>query len=408
MSNPAKRAPPPLRVRCFAISNFRTFRERTIVPFRDDVTVFHGDTGSGKSTALAALDIFFRALSILLPPNRGGIDLLWPQVVGSFGRQEVLISERDRPFPAEPTVLAATFADNPAAWIEVRFEPLGQQIRVLLAWAPVQAGEPVVLVQRLYPFGATSRPLAILDARRRPRWKGETASASLLAPSLAAELYAQRTSKLAVDRERWRAFADSLTTFPTLRGATVSIEAGSQPGPSYELVVEHPGRVVLGLDELSSGEQELVSLTAALLLSKAGIVALQEPEMGLDVQTQAMVRAMCMRQLEAGFVDQIIFESHAVTFDGPEVVRFSRNQNGATRVESVAPAANDELARLARESGAEQAFVSPAGYTLLPENMRKETGAGDRGAQVWFLRGPERWEAWPESQLQDLLSEKKT
>jgi hypothetical protein len=47
-------------------------------------------------------------------------------------------------------------------------------------------------------------------------------------------------------------------------------------------------------------------------------------------------------------------------------------------------------------------WVDAEGVTRLPRAMREELGVGD-GAHIWFLRGPERWEAWNESELSDLF-----
>ncbi|MBI2394160.1 MAG: AAA family ATPase [Deltaproteobacteria bacterium] len=150
-----------LRLRSFAIQNFRTFRERTAIAFQPDVTVFHGDTGSGKSTALTAIDLFFRALALVLPKADGQFTLSWDTPVQLFGHTAPLIGERDRPVAGEPTVLAATFEHDPARWVEVRFEPLGPQVRVELAWASAPKGNDA-LYKQLFPFGGDSRPIAVL------------------------------------------------------------------------------------------------------------------------------------------------------------------------------------------------------------------------------------------------------
>jgi len=42
---------------------------------------------------------------------------------------------------------------------------------------------------------------------------------------------------------------------------------------------------VLKLDELSSGEQQIVLLCAAILVANAAIVAIEEPELSLDFKT---------------------------------------------------------------------------------------------------------------------------
>jgi hypothetical protein len=404
-------APPGLGLRQFGIRNFRTFNERQVINLEDGVTVFHGITGSGKSTALAAMDIYFRALANLL--ERGGdITSRWNDHAQSFARSELLITERDRPVADAPTVFEAIFPHDPSTWVNVRFTPTGPHVTSKLEWnLASHVGARQQLLQLLFPFGSNSRPLAVLDARRRPRWVSPSQSGSLLAPSLAEELYALRTSKLAADKSRWRSFVDVLTSFPTLRSAEVSIEAGVD-GRAPELVIEHPGRMVLGLDELSSGEQELAALTAGLLLSKAAIVAIEEPEVGLDVGTQELWKAVCEKQRASGFVHQIIFESHAVTFDGARVVRFHRDTEtqapwAYTVVDPPALAkASDELASKAKEKGATEVFVTSDGYTRLPESMRSELGLGEKGAHVWFLPGRDTWEAWPEQKLEDLLQER--
>lgn len=357
----ANTPPKTLRLRSFAITNYRTFHERTEIDFTGDVTVFHGETGSGKSTALAALDVFMRVMGgFLAGVLDGTLVLPWAEQAIVWLRFGDLLTERDRPIQDAPTVFEGSFEYAPETTWRAHFAPMGDRVGASVGWNRSQRpsrSDPEAddLVRRFFPFGGGSRPLAVLDARRRPRWLSPGASGSLLAPELASELYALRISKIAADRERWRSFAETVAGFPTLAGATISIEAGNPP----ELIVEHRGRVVLGLSELSSGEQELVALTAGLLLARAAIVAVEEPEMGLDAKTQGLWRNVCEKQLRAGFVHQFIFESHTVTFDGQQVVRFRRDGSaGPTHVEKVAAHADDALTQKAREKGAKQAFVT--------------------------------------------------
>lgn len=62
-------------------------------------------------------------------------------------------------------------------------------------------------------------------------------------------------------------------------------------------------------------------------------------------------------------------------------------------------AAEIETMNVARSKAPEQSLVTPDGYTKLPEQMRAELGP-----RVWFLRGAERWEAWPEHELEAMLN----
>jgi Zn finger protein HypA/HybF involved in hydrogenase expression len=49
-------------------------------------------------------------------------------------------------------------------------------------------------------------------------------------------------------------------------------------------------------------------------------------------------------------------------------------------------------------------WVDAEGVTRLPRAMREELRVCD-GAHIWFLRGPERWEAWKESEVSDLFGD---
>jgi len=106
---------------------------------------------------------------------------------------------------------------------------------------------------------------------------------------------------------------------------------------------------VLGLEDLSSGEQQIVALVAAVLLSDAAILAIEEPELNLDAENQTRVRGILEELVKRGFKDQIFLESHALSFDGPGVVRFARDEQGV-RAERVT--SNDRTTALAKRSGA--------------------------------------------------------
>ena len=87
------------------------------------------------------------------------------------------------------------------------------------------------------------------------------------------------------------------------------------------------------------------------------------------------------------------------------IVRFRRGDNGATEV-SREPGVSEQqqiVATQAKAQGAEQRWVTKDGYTQLPQQMREELGVGN-GSHVWFLKNQGRWQAWPEPELESLLS----
>jgi hypothetical protein len=176
------------------------------------------------------------------------------------------------------------------------------------------------------------------------------------------------------------------------------------PDGSVDLRFEIRGKQILRVSELSSGEQQVVAMCAAVLTSRAAVVAIEEPEISLHPDYQQLVRDVLREQVQAGLIDQIILESHVPVFDGPEVVRFSRSPEGVTSVVRQASDAQDEVRARARSAGAEAQWVTPEGYTQLPEEM-VETLGYQGGGHLWFLRSkPEgRWEAWTAADLDTMF-----
>lgn len=413
---------PSLRIAELSIENFRTFRGRTVIPFSDggaaadSTATLHGRNGSGKSNALAALDLLFRATLLSLVRYEGlGYKLVWDE--GKLLMPTLLpvvFRHRDRPAGAEsPTEIAVRFAEDilvdgtPVRTLVVRLTPEGASVDVTVEHVPgvslsaLRESSRKVLLGRLQvPKGPGSRPFAILDARRRASWIVDPRDAS---DALTEELFRHRTSRIPEQRERWRAFLRVLDRFPTLHGKEISVDRLDANGAAA-LLVEDRGRSVLALDELSSGERQIVLLAAAVFVADASIVAIEEPELSLDVENQGLLLDLLQAQIDAGLVDQLILESHVPTFDGPHVIRFEREPVGGTRIrrESTASAESLKLKHLAEAQGAKQRWVTGDGFTRLPDAMRDELEVGT-GKHVWFLRGPERWEAWPEEELDQML-----
>lgn len=411
-------ARPALRIRELAITNYRTFRERTVIPFSgaggaaDAIATFHGDNGAGKSNAVDALDLFFKAaITILTSSHTDDWTLAW-DVERKTAFASFVVSYRDRPAGAAgPTEIEVRFEDDRLGSMRLRFTPSGEGVFVQLDRAAGGGAEPLpashtgqLLTWVQTPFGPGSRPLAVLDPRRRARWLRAPARASLLPEGLAEDLFAFRTALRPDLRERWRRFTKLLERFETFRGKDVSIER-IDPKGSPELILEEHARSVLSFSELSSGEQQIVVLCAAILLSNAAILVIEEPEISLDFKNQSLFQAILQEAVEAGLVDQIVLESHVPSFDGPDVIRFRRDEHSSTAVERVPSATVNaaELARKAEQQGAKQRWVTRDGYTQLPEAMREDLRLG-AGAHVWFLKGPERWEAWTEDELAKQLA----
>jgi AAA domain/AAA domain, putative AbiEii toxin, Type IV TA system len=396
---------PSLRIAELTIENFRTFKERTVIPFSggdgsaDAIATFHGDNGSGKSNALEALAFLVLAVRTLF--QQGSAD------------SEVYLARAgvkrapDRPRDAQgPTEIVAHFADARLGTLKMRLTPMGTQWKMefqgsAAAWHDRTDGEYRSWLET--PFGPNSRPVAIVHANRRASWFADQTPGEPIQAALAEALLESRVSRDPERRARWRDFEAALLAIPAFAGMDISIDRTHKDGLP-ELTFERRNKLVLGLEELSSGERQLVVLIASVLLAEAAIVAIEEPELSLDAKSQRLFHEFLARLVQQRRIDQAIIESHVAAFDGPDVIRFHRDPGGATQVtrEPTASAEARELAQQAEAQGAKQRWVTSDGFTRLPEGMRDELAVGG-GKHVWFLRGPERWEAWPEEDLDQML-----
>jgi hypothetical protein len=412
------RTTPSLRIEEFAITHFRTFVGRTVIPFRgggsasDAIATFHGDNGSGKSNALAALQLFFDALLKYLHtddnPKGEPVKVEW---LKEGTEESHSISFRDRPANVdEPTELEVRFSDERLGTLRVSFIPAGKLVRLRVDRRPGSAISRAERDQLLTwietPFGPDSQPFAILDSHRRGTLRATaTDNAYALDDRVAEKLLSLRTSFNPQDRTRWRAFIETLQRFATFRGKEISVDRLKSTRPA-ELTFEEPGRYVLPLRELSSGEQQLVRLCATSVMINSAILAIEEPELSLDFTNQRLFMEILQSQVESGLRDQLIFESHVPTFDGPSVIRFERGPAGETRVKRVSRAEDaprQQLTQRAQAQGALERWVTRDGYTQLPDIMRDALHLKD-GGQLWFIKGKQAWEAWPEDELTALLA----
>jgi predicted ATPase len=411
---------PTLRIKRFFVQNFRTFGPLTEIPISpttaDAVAVFHGENGSGKSNALAALDFFFRAVLTWLAHSNGDrpLALAW----GAPRSEPVpfVVDQRDWPpgLIREPMVLQADFADARLGNIALSLTPSGSQV-VLSVHQQLVLGFPATTISQNQrdqlrtwletPQGLQSCPLFWLDARRRETrvsrdgQKSRYGVESPLSRQLIERLYALATSLIPIELERWRAFSGLVSRFPSLCGHELTIV--KPPESDLELRLERRGVQVLRHMELSSGEQQVLGLCAAILTSGAAIVAIEEPEVSLSPANQELLLAIIREQVAAGLVDQVILESHVQTFDGPDVVRFERVPNGLTQVKR--GPSEDAATRQAREVHPDVAWVTRDGYTQLPPDLRRQLGV-ENGGNLWFLPdGDKHWRAWTAEEIQQQL-----
>jgi len=86
------------------------------------------------------------------------------------------------------------------------------------------------------------------------------------------------------ETERWRSFVSLVGRFRTLSGREISVIRTGDRGA--DLRFEIRGKQILQLSELSSGERQAIAIMAAVLTSRAAIVAVEEPEISLHPDNQ--------------------------------------------------------------------------------------------------------------------------
>jgi energy-coupling factor transporter ATP-binding protein EcfA2 len=413
-----------LRLAAVTIENFRAISKarlllKGLAGAADRVAVLHGDNGSGKSTALAAIDLAIRAILTWLkwkPTNSGSeFSLPWNSRDSDYGLQ---VFERDwPPGVTSPMLLDLAFENEEVGRLLVTLTRSGsavllgvQRSTIHTANRPAKISPDDCAALRTAletPRGSASQPFSIIDASRRLRRvsaAGAPANVNTAEVPVFDQLYEMSTSDDPADRDRWRAFQALVAQFPTLAGKEVSIE--SRRG-SVQLVVEERRKSVLLLSNLSSGEQQVARIAAALLTSRASIVAIEEPEISLSPRSQELLKNVLYSQVERGVIDQLLIESHVPAFDGPDVLRFCV-ENAVTTVSRNPGRVDSEpdvqLTAAAAQAGAQKEWVTPGGFTKLPADMVSELGLG-QGGYLWFFKEDERWSAFPPQDLSRILDE---
>jgi hypothetical protein len=268
------------------------------------------------------------------------------------------VRRRDRPEGQDgPTVLEARLTGGLSGTLRVTVVEEGGGVRVKLEhsergqnfFEPDKTTCAMLLAALEHPCGPESRPLALMNARRRALWLPEDGGVGVMPPGLLVQLFRLRTSLDPQDRHRWRAFTGMLGRFGVFAGKEISVERLDNGGP--QLLVETPGRSVVPLGELGAGEQHLAALVAALLLGRGAILAIEKPELGLDTRHQRTLVDLLEEHSQQG---QVLLESNAPGMARGLQVRFGRGAGGEISAELA------EAPTAATRAGAPREAPAPA------------------------------------------------
>lgn len=359
-------------LRSFTVENFRSIREPVTLGLQPGITVLHGKNSVGKSNLLSALEM---AWEILREP--GVVNQLVGQDV------EVLIPE---------SAVLQPHDDRPADPISFRLELTA--VTVVLTLQP-QSGSWGV-TGRLEGDDVTAEAL-------RQRMTGPYVTYHPDRLTAALELSAPPVSRIENDKppgdvrswdawllnerdldpsgrsggQRFTRVAEALRHFaPELGAGSLDRIKKRRTDMSVfeELAWQANNGVRRSFQELGSGLRAVKNILIQLVANDSLLTIIEEPEVHLSFDAQVRLR-QALHLWAASADRQIVMSSHVYAFDGPEVLRVTR-EAGATRVAAAHGGDTDAgleeqaLARGAQSARRGRGYTSGDGVLVLPSLVK--------------------------------------
>jgi predicted ATPase len=436
-----------MRLQWFEVQGYKNIRDALRLEELGRVNVVHGDNNVGKSNLLESLRLFFVLLQALREDVRGEISRAEAFERGTSpgprsDQDSALVTVRSyayfvgRGLPpgeifnledAAPIQLRARLClefseleSGDPSWLaeplelELRLERRERElelrlVRVRRADGAEVRGEATAdrgseltrVLERLWPrrIGRTAHPrLALVRADRTlvgdvslgQEETGPLMVRETLPRDLGEALYDAEASREPQERRRYELFSTAMKGFEELLGDGEWRVHYDRHEERVELSFEH-GATRVPLRLMGSGIQQLASLVGRLVLARADIVALEEPELNLRYTAQLRLREILsglVRDEQPPF--QLFITSHSPAFESEgKFYLLSRSPSG--------PRVEQRPSREARSftlpevdvppegASAPLSYVTSEGLVLLPEEVRKALGV-ERGGGVTFVR----------------------
>ena len=294
----------------FHVSGYKSLYDCKITDLQP-INVFHGDNNVGKSNILEALELFCRVLKG--DRSKPSADAF------SWGEDAMNLEGLLTPL------------DKGSLKVKVQFDRAHDMA------APVLVNEAPQNPQALPRVFDSALDFYRIPARRRLEVEQETQSEQPLDPTgtnLKERLFWASVSQ---DPEERKAFYNVLRPlFAESPLALGTLQPVAAPGGPYNLQIETPTRSV-PLEQMGSGIQQLVLLSGLITLSRAAVIAIEEPEMNLSWPTQKKLRLILQRMVEQRDAPpyQIFISSHSPLFEFYENFYRVEMVDGRTQVTRV-------------------------------------------------------------------------
>jgi hypothetical protein len=444
-----------MQLKTFRVKGFKNFRSEVVLEELGPINVIHGDNNVGKSNLVEAIGLLFLLLGEAFERGAryphgmrgpdGGRDedelpLLHtrslPQArVQRLGFPASEIFHSGTPMPIE---IAATLEVSHDELVKAGIEPpvaVASLFIVLELTRPVQALDALRLEVRDLRLGETDTDSLQADARMRdfvrqlgaylsqdptdpglivPRYAWITVDRSLspkveetgyirddddnwpstgrdLIPSdLCLKLHDARASDDARSYQRWELFVSVLKRFQRVMGdGELDVVYDRREDRARLWFRGTEGR--LPAHVLGSGVQQIVGLIGRMIMSRAAILAIEEPELNLRYTVQLELREVLEHLVKdpAG-PGQLFLTSHSPAFESSECFYAMRASDSGPVVErrpsTEAPQFTGHQVDTVPPSGkrAPLCYVSSEGLVLVPEDVRQRLGV-EHGGGVFFL-----------------------
>jgi len=405
-----------MRLERFAVSNFKSIWDEVVLDELEDINVLHGPNNVGKSNILDAIALLFRVLPHIPLGAEGPSPVALEGIVGNGPADAGVFNAMS----GEPIVLAGSLRmASPAGSgegqlidVECKIEPgaaLGSISLIRFEERSTGSSQPPEVgaagttnVDHLYEFIGGRAPIPVsqrpvhFELVHAERGMAEPDNRGLVPRSVRQELFEAHLSKDAAVRERWDRFCEAMGLIrEELRlSALVAIFEDGRG----EFGFQWKAGPILSVDQHGTGVQQVAGLLARLMLTKAPIVGIEEPELNLsyDLQTRLldMFRSMVGDRWRGPH--QLFVTSHSPAFDGAESFFDVSMEGHCTRVRrlprerrferTVGPMRLEEQMRETFGEAPELAsWLTREGLVKLPEHVLDEMGL-THGKQVYFVK----------------------
>jgi hypothetical protein len=210
--------------------------------------------------------------------------------------------------------------------------------------------------------------------------------------SLMLELWDAKESLEPQIYRRWELFTQVMQKYADVLGEGRFLATFERTSGRANLVFETP-RSRIPVDLLGSGIQQVVSIVARLLMTRATIVGIEEPELNLRFDAQLRLREILADVVRgAQGLRQILLSSHSPAFEYGSSFYAMRPTPAGPVVER-RPGAEAALftqhmlgVQPPEQGSAAVGYVSSDGLMRLPEETRRELGLEHGGGIVIWKR----------------------